>query len=115
MSSSTADVKNWMHMFRWIVKLIRDEYGIDEKQLVRTAVLESDLGLSIDQVERVLEFVSDSFEIRFPDGTLDEVLRLEELCLVASWLKGFYKRPPFIGPEYEEACRSLNPGASTEV
>jgi len=102
-------------MFRWIVKLIRDEYGIDEKALVRTAVLESDLGLSIDQVERILEFVSDSFEIRFPDGTLDEVVRLEELCLVASWLKGFYKRPAFIGDGYEASCRSLNPGASTEV
>ena len=82
---------------------------------MRTAVLESDLGLSIDQVERILEFVSDSFEIRFPDGTLDEVVRLEELCLVASWLKGFYKRPAFIGDGYEASCRSLNPGASTEV
>ncbi|HEV2677035.1 MAG TPA: acyl carrier protein [Aliidongia sp.] len=102
-------------MFRWIVKLIRDEYGIDEKQLVRTAVLESDLGLSLEQIEAVLEFVSDSFEIRFPDGTLDEVVRLEELCLVASWLKGLYKRPAFIGPDYETSCRSLNPGASTEV
>ena len=77
MSSSTADVKNWMHMFRWIVKLIRDEYGIDEKALVRTAALETDLGLTLEQVERVLEYVSDGFEIRFPDGTLDEVLRLE--------------------------------------
>jgi hypothetical protein len=115
MSSSTADVKNWMHMFRWIVKLIRDEYGIDEKQLVRTAVLEGDLGLSLEQVESVLEFVSDSFEIRFPGGTLDEVVRLEELCLVASWLKGLYKRPAFIGEDYEASCRSLNPGASTEV
>jgi len=115
MSSSTADVKNWMHMFRWIVKLIRDEYGIDEKALVRTAALETDLGLTLEQVERVLEYVSDGFEIRFPDGTLDEVLRLEELCLVASWLKGFYKRPAFIGPDYEASCRDLNPGASTEV
>jgi hypothetical protein len=115
MSSSTADVKNWMHMFRWIVKLIRDEYGLDENQLIRTAVLETDLGLSLDQVERVLEYVSDGFGIRFPDGTLDEVLRLEELCLVASWLMGFYKRPPFIGPAYEAACRALNPGVSMEA
>jgi hypothetical protein len=104
-----------MHMFRWIVKLVRDEYGIDEKALVRTAALETDLGLTLEQVERVLEYVSDGFEISFPDGTLDEVLRLEELCLVASWLKGFYKRPPFIGADYEASCRSLNPGASTEV
>ena len=31
------DVKNWMNMFRWIVKLIRDEYGIEESRLTRTA------------------------------------------------------------------------------
>lgn len=115
MSSSTADVKNWMHMFRWIVKLIRDDYGIEESRLVRTATLETDLGLNIEQVEELLETVSESFQIRFPDGTLDEVVRLEELCLVASWLKGFYKRPAFIGPDYEASCRALNPGASTEV
>ena len=115
MSPSSADVKNWMHMLRWIVKLIRDEFGIDEQQLTRTAILETDLGLSAEQVERVLEFVAEGFEIRFPDGTLDEVLKLEELCLVASWLKGFYKRPAFIGAEYEATCRGLNPGASMEA
>ncbi len=115
MSSSTADVKNWMHMFRWIVKLIRDEYDIDEQQLTRTAVLEADLGLSIEQIERVLDLTADGFDVRFPPGTLDEVMRLEELCLVASWLKGFYKRPAFIGPEYEGLCRAMNPGASIEV
>jgi hypothetical protein len=98
-------------MFRWIVKLIRDEFGIDEAVLTRTAVLESDLGLGLDKIERVLEFVSDSFKIRFPEGTLDEVVRLEELCLVASWLKGLYKRPPFIGDDFEAACRALNPTA----
>jgi hypothetical protein len=115
MSSSTADVKNWMHMFRWIVKLIRDEYDIDEQHLTRTAVLEADLGLSVEQIERLLDLTADSFGVRFPAGTLDEVLRLEELCLVASWLKGFYKRPAFIGLEYETLCRSVNPGASTEA
>ncbi len=107
----TEDVKNWMHMFRWIVKLIRDEYGIDEKLLVRTAVLETDLGLTIEQVEQVMEYVAEGFDIRFPAGTLDEVLRLEELCLLASWLKGLFKKPPFIGPAFEQSCRSLNPGA----
>jgi hypothetical protein len=111
MSASTADVTNWMHMFRWIVKLIRDEYGIDEAILTRTAVLESDLGLGLDKIERVLEYVSEAFQIRFPDGTLDEVVRLEELCLLASWLKGLYKRPPFIGDGFEAACRAMNPTA----
>jgi hypothetical protein len=44
-----------MNMFRWIVKLIRDEFDIDEKILVRTATLETDIGLGIEQVEQVLE------------------------------------------------------------
>jgi hypothetical protein len=110
-AASTADVTNWMHMFRWIVKLIRDEYGIDEKILVRTAALEGDIGLSVDQVEQVLEYIADAFEIRFPEGTLDEVLRLEELCLLASWLKGLFKRPPFIGDAFAQRCRALNPAA----
>ncbi len=111
MAASTADITNWMHMFRWIVKLIRDDYGIDEARLVRTAQLETDLGLQIEQVEELLEIVAESFQIRFPDGTLDEVLRLEELCLLASWLRGCYKRPPFIGDSFEAKCRALNPGA----
>jgi hypothetical protein len=111
MAAPTADITNWMHMFRWIVKLIRDDYGIDEAKLVRTAALETDLGLQLEQVEELLETVAESFQIRFPEGTLDEVLRLEELCLLASWLKGFYKRPPFIGDGFEARCRSLNPGA----
>src|SRR5579859_1598937 len=111
MAASTADITNWMHMFRWIVKLIRDDYGIDEAKLVRTALLETDLGLQLEQIEEVLETVATSFQIRFPSGTLDEVLRLEELCLLASWLKGFYKRPPFIGDAFEAHCRALNPGA----
>ncbi|HTH96441.1 MAG TPA: acyl carrier protein [Stellaceae bacterium] len=115
MTASTADITNWMHMFRWIVKLIRDEYGIEESRLTRTAVLEKDIGLSIENVERVLEYISDGFQIRFPDGTLDEVLRLEELCLLAAWLKGLYKQPPFIGAAFAENCRSLNPGAGAEA
>ena len=98
-------------MFRWIVKLIRDDYGIEEARLVRTAALETDLGLQIEQVEEVLDTVAGSFQIRFPDGTLDEVLKLEELCLLASWLKGFYKRPTFIGDAFEVKCRTLNPAA----
>lgn len=112
MAASTADISNWMHLFRWIVKLIRDDYGIEEAKLTRSAVLETDLGLNVEQVEELLDIVQDSFKIRFPDGTLDEVLRLEELCLLASWLKGFYKRPPFIGDAFEARCRSLNPSAA---
>ena len=112
MARSTEDVKNWMNMFRWIVKLIRDEYGIDETVLTRTAVLESDCGLSIEQVEQVLEFIADSFEIRFPEGTLNEIVKLEELCMLASWLKGYYKRPEFISPAFEGSCRDLNPLAA---
>ena len=111
MAAPTADITNWMHMFRWIVKLIRDDYGIEEARLVRTAALETDLGLQIEQVEEVLDTVADSFQIRFPDGTLDEVLKLEELCLLASWLRGLYKRPPFIGDAFEAKCRTLNPTA----
>src|SRR3954451_7817169 len=79
MSRSTEDVKNWMNMFRWIVKLIRDEFGIDEKILVRTATLETDMGLSIEQVEQVLEYIAESFQVRFPENTLDEIVKLEEL------------------------------------
>lgn len=108
MSRSTEEVKNWMNMFRWIVKLIRDEYGIDEKILVRTANLEQDCGLSSEKVEQVLEDVSDSFGIRFPSGTLDEIVTLEELCMLASWIKGFYKRPPFLSAGFEGRCREVN-------
>jgi hypothetical protein len=108
-AAATADITNWMHLFRWIVKLIRDEYGIDESVLTRTAVLEKDIGLSLENVEKVMEYISDAFQIRFPDGTLDEVLRLEELCLLAAWLKGLYKQPPFIGDAFAASCRELNP------
>ncbi|HZH27374.1 MAG TPA: acyl carrier protein [Azospirillaceae bacterium] len=108
MSRSIEDVKNWMHMFRWIVKLIRDEYGVEEKVLVRDAKLEGDIGLSLEQVEQVLEFIADSFTVTFPGGTLDEVLKLEELCMLAAWLKGFYKRPEFISDGFEAQCRAVN-------
>ncbi|KJB94947.1 hypothetical protein GGE65_007942 [Skermanella aerolata] len=108
MSRSTEDVKNWMNMFRWIVKLIRDEFGIDEKILVRTATLETDMGLTIEQVEQVLEYIAESFQISFPETTLDEIVKLEELCMLASWMKGFYKRPEFISDGFEAQCRGIN-------
>lgn len=112
MSLSTDGITNWMHLFRWIVKLIRDEYGVDEKVLTRTAVLETDCGLTIEQLEQVLEYLAEGFSISFPEGTLDQVLKLEELCLLASWLKGFYKRPEFISGEFEAKCRAMNPTAA---
>jgi hypothetical protein len=108
MSRPTDDVKNWMNMFRWIVKLIRDDYDVDEKQLVRTAVLETDCGLVIEQVEVVLAIIAESFELRFPPATLDEVVKLEELCMLAAWMKGLYKRPDFITDGFEARCRALN-------
>ena len=95
-------------MFRWIVKLIRDEFDIDEKILVRTATLETDMGLTIEQVEQVLEYIAESFQISFPSGTLDEVVKLEELCMLASWIKGLYKRPDFISDSFEAHCREIN-------
>jgi hypothetical protein len=107
----TDGVTNWMHMFRWIVKAIRDDYGIEESRLTRSAMLETDLGLTIEQVEEMLEIIAASFAVRFPPGTLDEVLRLEELCMLASWMKGLYKRPPFISDGFEAASRQLNPAA----
>jgi hypothetical protein len=110
MSRPTDDVKNWMHMFRWIVKLIRDEYEVDEAKLTRTALLETEIGLTIEQVEQVLAVISQSFQVNFPPDTLNEVLKLEELCMLASWIKGLYKRPEFISEGFEGACRSCNPG-----
>lgn len=110
MSRPIDDVKNWMNMFRWIVKLIRDEYQIDEARLTRTAALETDIGLTAEQIEDVMGTISESFSMRFPDGTLDEVLKLEELCMLASWVKGYYKRPEFISAEFEAKCRAANPG-----
>ncbi len=110
MSRPVDDVKNWMNMFRWIVKLIRDEYQIDEARLTRTAALETDCGLSAEQIEDVMGTIAESFSMRFPDGTLDEVLKLEELCMLASWVKGFYKKPEFISADFEAKCRAVNPG-----
>ena len=106
----TADVKNWMNMFRWIVKLIRDEYEVDEGKLVRAAVLDTDCGLLVEDVEAVLGIISANFAIRFPSGMLDEVVKLEELCMVAAWLKGLYKRPVFLSDGFAAACLTLNPG-----
>ncbi len=98
-------------MFRWIVKLIRDEYGVAEEKLTRTAVIETDLGLSIEQTEEVLEIVAKSFDVRFPDGTLDELVKFEEMCLLAAWLHGLYKRPEFLGDEYVASAAAINPRA----
>ena len=112
MPPPTDDVQNWMHMFRWIVKLIRDEYDVDEAILTRTAVLEADCGLMIEQLETVLGIVSESFNLSFPAETMDEVLKLEELGMLASWMRGLYKRPPFISDSFEMNCRRSNPGCS---
>lgn len=103
------DVKNWMHLFRWIVKLIRDEFEVDEGKLVRTAILETDCGLVIEDVEKVLTITASSFSIKFPPGTLDEVLKLEELCLLAAWLAGLYKKPDFLSDGFATLCTSMNP------
>ena len=106
------DVKNWMNMFRWIVKMIRDEYEIDEAILIRTATLETDCGLVIEQLEAIIGIVAQSFSLGFPSNTLDEVVKLEELCMLAAWMKGLYKRPPFISDGFEATCRGMNPGCS---
>ncbi len=108
----SEDVKNWMNMFRWIVKLIRDEYGLDEAVLTRTASIEKDLALSLEQVERLLEYIQEAFGVKFPPGTLDELVRLEELCLLSSWLAGFYKRPEFLGAGYIQNAAAINPKAA---
>jgi len=108
MAPPIDDVKNWMHMFRWIVKLIRDDYEVDETVLTRSAVLETDCGLVIEQVETVLTTISESFGVRFPPDTLNEVVKLEELCMLSAWMKGLYKRPEFISAEFEECCRTVN-------
>ncbi|HEX4366928.1 MAG TPA: acyl carrier protein [Rhodopila sp.] len=101
-----------MNMFRWIVKLIRDEYDVDEAALTRSAVLESDCGLMIEQIEVVLGIIAESFSLRFPPGTLDEVVKLDELCMVASWMKGLYKRPEFISEGFAANCRAANPACT---
>ena len=105
------DVKNWMNMFRWIVKLIRDDYDIDEARLVRGALLEGEIGLSVEQIEEVVATIAASFAVRFPAGTLDEILRLDELCMLASWLNGLYKCPEFLSAGFASACRAGNAAA----
>jgi hypothetical protein len=35
-------------------------------------------------------------------------VKLEELCMLAAWMKGLYKRPEFISADYEARCRSAN-------
>lgn len=112
MARATDEVTNWMHMFRWIVKLIRDEYGIDERMLVRDARLDAGIGLSIEQVEQVLDDIAESFAVRFPAGTLDEIVKLEELCMLAAWLKGLYKQPEFLSADFAAAARAANGGAA---
>ena len=111
MAHPIDDVKNWMHCFRWVVKTIRDDYGIDEAILTRNAVLEADIGLSPEKLEDLLETISQAFSISYPASVLDEVLKLEELCLLTAWLKGFYKRPDFISDGFEATCRAQNAGA----
>jgi len=108
----SEEVTNWMNMFRWIVKLIRDEYGIDEAKLTRTAEVEKDLSLSLEQLEQILDTIQEAFGVKFPEGTLDELVRLEELCLLASWLAGLYKRPEFLGATYVTSAAALNPRAA---
>lgn len=107
-----AEVKNWQELSRAIVKLIRDQYGIEESMLKRTAVLEQDLGLGPEQLEQILEYVSETFGVRFPDDTLNEVVRLEELCLLTCWLRGFFKQPPFLSDIFVGRCRAINPQAT---
>jgi hypothetical protein len=75
-------------------------------------VLEADCGLVIEQVEALLGIIAESFLVAFPPGTLDEVLKLDELCMLASWMKGLYKRPEFISAGFESRCRALNPACT---
>ena len=89
------EVKNWMHLFRWIVKHIRDEYGVDE-------------GIE-ETTEEIIETVGGIFGIVFPSGTLNEVFKLQELCLLSAWMHGLYKQPEFLGDSYVASCRAANP------
>ena len=104
----TTQVKNWMNMFRWIVKLIRDDYGVAETSLTRNSLIETDIGLDQEQVEEVLEIVSQCFNIYFPAGTLDQLVKFEEMCMLAAWLNGLYKQPEFLSPQYVEIAKGLN-------
>jgi len=109
-----SDVKNWMNMFRWVVKLIRDDYGVDEAKLTRHAHIETDIGLSLEQTEEMLEIISTCFSIKFPPGTLDELVKFEEICMVAAWMHGLYKQPDFLGGDFVARAASLNPRAQRE-
>lgn len=106
-----SQVSNWMTMFRWIVKLIRDEYDVPEDKLTRTANLETDIGLTAEQTEEVISSIGGAFGVTFPDGTLDELVKFEELCMMAAWLHGLYKTPEFLGADYVQRARSVNPRA----
>ena len=106
-----TDVKNWMNMFRWVVKLIRDDYGVDEEKLTRYALIETDIGLTLEQTEEVLEIVSGCFAIKFPAGTLDELVKFEEMCMLSAWLHGLYKRPEFLSAGFVAKAAALNPRA----
>ena len=97
-------------MFRWIVKAIRDECAIPEEQLTGVARLETESGLSVEQLEELLAMIEASFQCRFCPGTLDEVLELKERCVLSSWLTGLYKRPEFISDAFDATCRASNPG-----
>jgi hypothetical protein len=107
-----VEFANWQELSRAIVKLIRDQYAIDEAKLIRTARLDEDLGLTQEQLESLLDYIEESFVLHFPENTLDEVLQLGELTLLACWLRGFYKQPGFLSEAFVEQCRSLNPGIS---
>ena len=111
MDQDISEVKNWMNMFRWIVKLIRDEYGVPEAKLTRTAIIDTDIGLSVEQTEEVLDILAKTFDVKFPPGTLDELVKFEEVCLLAAWLHGLYKRPEFLADAYAQAAASINPRA----
>ena len=109
-----SDVKSWMNMFRWVVKLIRDDYGVDEEKLTRHAHIETDIGLGLEQTEEVLEIVATCFSLKFPPGTLDELVKFEEMCMLAAWLRGLYKRPEFLGADYAAKAAAMNPRAQAE-
>lgn len=109
----TSVVLNWMNMFRWVVKLIRDDYGVPEDKLTRYADIETDIGLGLEQTEEVLDIVAQCFGIKFPPGTLDEVVKFEELCMLAAWLNGLYKQPEFLSAAFAVKARSQNPRAQT--
>lgn len=109
-----SDVNNWMNMFRWIVKLIRDDYGVEESRLTRHAHIETDIGLSIEQTEEVLETIAGCFSVKFPAGTLDELVKFEEICMLAAWLRGLYKQPEFLSADFVARAVQLNPTAKPE-